>query len=653
MLAYLFNSFDSKEVKNLSNNRSEREKTILAATEAATYKPDYVSNDRLEAATQGHGVLPIAAWSVGNSIADSIINKGLNAKLKDIDKKELSLDLIVERAVDAAKQAGASDGNAALLSAAITYFASTEAGTEDIGSSARAGVPMANRKIGAIARMKAGASRTGAMALQTNKFTNRLTAFPAYKAIYEKLVNKELTSVDGADLPPFVSGGSIMGHSKLGEDIMVPEVAQNAMEAGVEAMKSAFEGTGVMASPLWCSLISAAVTNEVLHPDSFVDEEYGPFGVADSPLMIGKGGVEAAGLPETLHIRGTGEEFKTARIIGDFGTLLKDIGGPSTIGSMALNELFASFKESADILAGFSGGPVNPPLGHVNADLVPILRSLVNNGGDVEEAAEMVKEYKLNSFIDPEMALCSLNTMTRKAEQVMRGPVTEAAVLASEGVKQRAVYRRSKKVYEGLESGQDLSDVAGEISDERKAYVEERGSKILSGFTGKDISLEFTKLEAQARRNDPFTAAFWGFDSLISYDVEVEGKEYHIEDLSATEVPKLALEGKNADDPLYGLAIMAGAVLAQELAYIGHTVINMTVPAAVSAARGADPEDAAEEASKGAYLTRAIPGGKENAEMVARKSKELYSNLDAEEHDILPDIKTKKQEGTSEQSLGM
>lgn len=613
----------------------EREKVIQAAAMAATYKPQYMTNDRIEAATKGHGVLVVPVWAIANSVADSIINKGLKAKLKDINKKELSLDIIVERAVEAAKDAGAAPANAALLTAAVTYFASAKAGMKE-KSSARAGVPMANRKLGSMARMKSGASRTGAIALQTNKFTNRLTAFPAYKAIYEKLVGKELTSVDGGKLPPFVSGGSIMGHSKLGEEIMVPELTENAMKAGVEAMTKAFEGSGVTASPLWCALISAAVTTEIVHPDSFVGEDYGPFGVVDSPYMIGRGGVKAAELPETLHMRGTGEEFDTARIIGDFGTILKDVGGPSVIGSMALNEIFAAFKEAPSILAGFSGGPVNPPSGHVNSDAIPILRKLTLNGGDIEETAEMVRNYKYESFIDPELALCALNTISRKAEQVIRGPVTDTAILASEPVRDRAVYRRAKKTYEDLEAGKDLPTICEEICRERKNYVEERGSKILSAFTGKDISIEFTKLEAQARRHDPFTAMFWGFDSLISYDVTVEGNEYHIEDLSATAVPELVVEGKHADDPLYGLAIMAGAVLGQELGYIGHTIINMTVPAAVAAARGIDPEEAAKKVADGAYLTMAIPGGKDTSENVAKRAKLLMEFLDREEHDVLP-----------------
>jgi len=211
-------------------------------------------------------------------------------------------------------------------------------------------------------------------------------------------------------------------------------------------MMRAMEGAGITAYPLWPALIGAAVTMEIVHPDSFLGEEYGTFGTVDSAYVAGLGAVEAAKLPPKIHVRGTGEEFDTAKVIGDFGLILKDIGGPSVIGSMALNEIFAGFQESPVIGAGFSGGPVNPPLGHLCGDVVPTIRLLIKSKGDIYTAAEEVKKYKLNSFIDPEMAICALNTIARKAEEVRRGPVTKTWLLASEAIRDRAIYRRSVKV---------------------------------------------------------------------------------------------------------------------------------------------------------------------------------------------------------------
>lgn len=118
----------------------------------------------------------------------------------------------------------------------------------------------------------------------------------------------------------------------------------------------------------------------------------------------------------------------------------------------------------------------------------------------------------------------------------------------------------------------------------------------------------------------------------------IDGKKYHIENLSAKAVPEYVLEGKGADDPNYGLALFAGAVIAQELQYIGHTIINITVPAVVATILGMDPKEAAKRAEKGAYLTRAIPGAKYNAEEAARLAKTIYKMLETKEHEILPSL---------------
>ncbi|MCK9306792.1 MAG: hypothetical protein M0P17_04625, partial [Methanoculleus sp.] len=513
---------------------------------------------------------------------------------------------------------GAEPANAALIVATLAYFS---------GSCARAGVPLGNRKLGAIARMHAGGDRTSAIALTTNKFTHRIPAFPAYLAIYEALMEKRLTRPDGAVLPPFVAGGGVMGHAALGEDYNIPELAKNAAKVGTEAMMRSMEGAGTTPYPLWPALIAAAVTMELVHPDALLGEEFGKFGQVDSAYLTGKGAVEAAKLPATIHMRGTGEEYDTARVVGDFGLILKDVGGPSVIGSMVTNELFAGFQESAVIGAGFSGGPVNVPLGHLAGDILPALRLLLANGGDVDATAAAIRDYKMQSFIDPELALCATNTIVRKAEVVNRGSVTEACIRASEPVRDRAIYRRAAKVYEMLKAGRSLEEVAGALDEEKKATVERRGSAVLSGFTGKEIVFRFTEIAPHARRTDPFTAKFWGFDAKISYEFSIDGKDYHIDNLTARVIPEYALEGKGRDDPDMGTAIFAGAVLTQELQYSGHTILNVTVPAAVAAALGTDPAEAAKRAAKGAYLTNAISGTREAAKLVAEMAQTVYKNL--------------------------
>ena len=604
----------------------ENLKVILAASLAATFKPDYMTNDKIEAATKGHGSLVIPVFCAANSLAEDTFG-GINAPdmrlmssmtMIDASMPHIPLDRVIEKAVKETMQAGASPENAALLVASLAYFC---------GVCARAGVPMGNRKLGAIARMHAGAGRTSAIALVTSKFTHRVPAFPAYMAVYEQLMGKRLTNVDGSILPPFIAGGAIYGHSALGEDYNFPELARNAARVGTEAMMKSMNGAGISAYPLWPAFIGATVAMELVHPDAFLGEEFGAFGSVDSAYLAGKGAIEAAKLPEKLHIRGTRDELDTARVIGDFGLILKDIGGPSVIGSMALNEIFAGFEESPVIGAGFSGGPVNPPLGHLCGDVIPALRLMMKHGGDVFKVAEEIKNYKMNSFIDPEMSLCALNTIARKAEEVSRGSISRACILAGEAVRDRAVYRRATVAYDLIKSGKEIEDVSRTLDEERKAYVETRGSAVLSAFTGKKISLKFTALRAQARRKDKFTDKFWGFDSYISYDVEIDGNKLHIEDLSAKTVPDFVLHGKGREDPNMATAIFAGAVLAQELQYIGHTIINITVPAAVGALLGEEEKAAAKKAEAGAYLTRAIPGARKNALEVARIAQNIYSNL--------------------------
>lgn len=597
-----------------------------------TLKPDWMTNDKLEAGVRGYGVLAMPALAVANSVASDVL-QGLSIKLDDAAAPRIPLDIILQHAVDVAMKNGVSPSNAALLAAATVYLA---------GSGARAGVPMANRKVGAMARIYAGATRTTAISLSTNKFTNRITAFPAYLAVYQELMDKKLTKIDGDILPLFLSGGAIYGHSALGEDYMVPELAFNAAKVGAEAMRKAFAGAGMTPSPLWCGLIAAAVTMEIVHPDSFVPEDVAPFGAKTSSYFAGKGAVAGAKLPEKIHWRLTGEEVETADIIGDFGLILKDIGGPSMIGSMALNEMFAGFEEAPLMYAGFSGGPVNAPTGHLHSDAIPVIRVLMQNGGDLDDAAEKLRKDKLNRFIDPEMAMVGTNNVAKKAEQINRGPVTDVLIKATEPIVVRAAYRRAVKAYEMLKQGKTVGDVAHALDEERLHYVEKRGSMILSGFLKmlgvlkEGLEIKFTDIHAQARRHDPFTAKYWGFDSYISYDVTMDGKKYHIENLSAKATPEYVIEGKNRDDPMYNWALFVGNVVSQELQYIGFSIMNITIPAAIAVAMGQDIKKAAKEAEKGAYLTAAIPGGKVNARLVGNMAKQIVEFLKMKEHDILP-----------------
>ena len=208
-----------------------------------------------------------------------------------------------------------------------------------------------------------------------------------------------------------------------------------------------------------------------------------------------------------------------------------------------------------------------------------------------------------------------------------RGSVSTACLLASEDTKQRAVYRRAVRTFEMIKEGKTVEEAARELDEERRIWVEKRGSRILSGFTGKDVKVNFTSITPQGRRTDNFTKKFWAFDANICYDVKVNGKEYHIDNLAAKVIPDYVIDGKGRDDPDMGTAIFAGAVLAQELQYVGHTIINITIPAATAALLGEEPTKASKDSEKGAYLTSAIPGGKEKAKEVVQVAQKIYDRI--------------------------
>ena len=162
-------------------------------------------------------------------------------------------------------------------------------------------------------------------------------------------------------------------------------------------------------------------------------------------------------------MRGTDEEYDSFRLVGDLGVILKDIGAPTVVGMMSFGEMLCAFKESVEIGAGFSGGPIMPPLGHMTADTIITLRSLIKFEGDIEQAADVIAEVKKNEWLDPEIAAVALNTIARKTEQVRRGPITRTMILGTDGVRSAAIVRRAKKAYEDIKSGKSVEDVVKEL----------------------------------------------------------------------------------------------------------------------------------------------------------------------------------------------
>ncbi|MGA2403073.1 MAG: hypothetical protein ABSG91_15430 [Syntrophobacteraceae bacterium] len=176
---------------------------------------------------------------------------------------------------------------------------------------------------------------------------NKISGFPAVQAIYQAMAEGKLSPISGRQLPQNVGGGPLYGHSALGEDIIWPEMATNGARIGTQAMLDAMAGAGIHPHPFTAALFGAAAILEIIHPDAEVGQEYGQYQKINTSYLVGKSAAELVGLPPKLHMKVTGDEYDTARVIGDMGLILKDVGGPSVIGMMAFDEIFSAFQEGA------------------------------------------------------------------------------------------------------------------------------------------------------------------------------------------------------------------------------------------------------------------------------------------------------------------
>lgn len=575
---------------------------INAAAMSAGARADWMSSDRIEALTAGHGMLNMAVFAITNVVAEELL-RGQDVRVKFANARRQPIDDIIAKAIDAARSGGADGANAALLTATCLYL---------VGAPAQVGVPAGNRKLGATARMIAGVDRCGIAAVPTGKMSNKISGFPAVLAVNQAMIEGRLSPVSGRRLPLNVRGGPLVGHSALGEDLIFPAMAENGARIGTLAMLDALAGAAMPVHPFTAALFGAAAILEIIHPDADLTVPDEPGGIVSSATVAGRSAATTAGLPELLHVRTSGEEYETGRLVGDLALILKDVGGVSVIGMMMFNEMMAIFSEG---IAGSSGGPLNPPLGHICADAVLALKGLVAREGDQDAVARDIVASRDATSVDPEIALCALNTVARKACEVRNGPVTETLIRATEPIRIDACYRRAAQTYEALQAGRSLADVVRELDEERQAKVEAHVSAMWSESLGKDIDIHVTRITGGARREGPLVERYLAFDCLADVDLTVDGELIRLPGVVHELLTQVALGER--EDIAWCIPMVATVIL--EFFVAGNTIINITVPAAVAAAMGVmEPVEAARTAERAAYLTASIPGGRQRAEEVAR-----------------------------------
>ena len=577
-------------------NPSTRDRAIAATLAGVTANVDWLTSDRIEALTGGHGMLNLPVIAIADALAVELL-RGADVNVTFANAVRQPIDDLLAKAIEAARLAGADGANAALLSATMLYLA---------GAQAQVGIPAGNRKLGASARMIAGVDRCGVASIPTGKKNNKISGFPAVQAIYAAMQRGELSPISGRDVPVGVGGGPILGHSTLGEDILFPGMAENGARLGTQAMLDALAGAGMPAAGLTAALFGAAAILEIIHPDADVADQYGPYGKVTSAFVAGREAARTAGLPEMLHFRLTGAAVPTGKVVGDLGLILKDVGGPTVIGMMAFDEILQVFEEFARY--------TDPPLGHLCADAVVAFHALLAPEAERTDVASRLAEDRCASSIDPDTTLLAMHIVAQKARQVRRGPVSDTLLQAAEPARTEALLRRAVYAYERFQAGGTVEAVVRELDDERLATIQSRLSARHTSAQGRPVAIRITRVKAGARRESKMARRWLAFDPDIDVEVTVDGATTRLEGFVHRVVPEVVSGQRRELAPLVSLAAPAVG----EILVAGNVIVNVTVPAAMAAALGLHAAEAAAEAAvSGAYVTAGIPGAKARAESAA------------------------------------
>ena len=568
------------------------EREIIATIMAAASKPDYLTVDKLDAGLGGWGAFNIGIWAAANVIAKEI-QKGKKLKLEITDEAFTDVDEIAKKAVKKLMQCGADPANAGLAAATLLYWA---------GVNVQCGMPCPNRKLGAVARMAAGIPSGRVSSIPTEKQNNKISGFAATLAIYQALDKEHLAPYD-SEILPLGAGGPIIGHSAIGEDHLFPKLGQKLAKIGTKAMIKTYLSVGMRPNKWFSALFGTAAALEIIHPDAYVGEEFGQFMATRTPEIIAEAAVEISDLPEVIHIRGTNEELKTARVLGDLAIILKDSGTPTVVGMIMFSELCSIIQEGASIGAGRSGGPLVIPLHHwVTSPTLALY--LLGKGAEPNEIISVIKKTMDQYFLKDD-ATVATNILARKAESIENGPLTETIYRATEPGLTNALSKRAIYAYNQMKKGKTLE---GLLEDVQKSHIETIADAVAEGMSNrlnKKIEyIKFTKIRpGSGRRTHKFAQRHFAFDAYIDVEVKIDDKIYELKNVLAKAAPEALL--KSDKETLDAISAVALAII--ELLCSGACSMDVVVCACMAAAMGMDSEAAAEKALVVANVIIALP----------------------------------------------
>ena len=218
----------------------------------------------------------------------------------------------------------------------------------------------------------------------------------------------------------------------------------------------------------------------------------------------------------------------------------------------------------------------------------------------------------------------NINLIARKANSVYNGPISRLLIDATQPELAFAIHSRAEYAYDELSKGRTVGEIVHELETDRLETTQNNAAKIFSAKMGKEVSINITRLEPQARRTDKLTKKYWSFDPLVDAVVKCGDDEFELKGLVHELIPALA-KGECED---IRWAVNFAAPVVGTLALAGCSIVNAVIPAAVACAmKKGEVKDIAAEAEKAAFVSAGIPGTKASAVKVGGLAVNIMENM--------------------------